>query len=516
MTQSSSSETLSAPRSHHRLAEAYLEALLAGDRHRAELLVTEAIASGSSLHDIYVDVFQASLYEVGQRWERSELSVAQEHFVTAATQHIMVSVSARMFQTPKSGRRLLATSIGGNFHSVGIRMLADVFEINGWATIYLGADTPSAAIVATLGGAFDVLAISAALDEHVPDVAELIDGIRASAEGQHLRILVGGRPFNADGELWRDVGADGHATTPEAALELADRLVATPRLITDRSARPIRRGPRSPRVVDKPTEDQVLLGEMSRLNNQLHDLTRSLAEKNAELERLNTQVNRLMGAAAHDLRNPLAVIAMSSEFLREDLGDALAPEHGESFDMIEESGAFMKSLLDDLLDMSRIRAGKLKLDVATIDLVGFVRKIVKLNGALAQRKQIALRFTTSETALELGVDAPKLQQLLNNLVGNAIQYSMAGSEIDVSLEATAGEVELVVRDRGKGIPEDELAKVFRPFETTSTRGTAGEKSTGLGLAIVQAIVDAHRGRVTVKSKLCEGTSFFVTLPRTPP
>jgi methanogenic corrinoid protein MtbC1 len=148
------------------LASAYLDALLVGDRETAEVGVRQALLDGSSLNDIYVNVFQEALYEVGRRWERAELSVAQEHFCTAATQQLMASLYEQTLQTPKVGHRLLATSIGGNFHSVGIRMLADVFELHGWETTYLGADTPSAAVIGPLtSGSYDVLAISAGLEQ---------------------------------------------------------------------------------------------------------------------------------------------------------------------------------------------------------------------------------------------------------------------------------------------------------------------------------------------------------------
>jgi signal transduction histidine kinase len=500
------------------LAGAYLDALLVGDRETAEVGVRQALLDGSSLNDIYVNVFQEALYEVGRRWERAELSVAQEHFCTAATQQLMASLYEQTLQTPKVGHRLLATSIGGNFHSVGIRMLADVFELHGWETTYLGADTPSAAVIESLtSGSYDVLAISAGLEEHVPAVGELIGALRSGIPSQRLRILVGGRPFNANPSLWRKVGADGHAATPQEAVKLASRLL-NPSLVVDETptnAAPVRSpalATSEPRSPDR-ENDRALLEGMSRMNSQLHDLTRALAEKNAELARLNAQVNRMMGIAAHDLRNPLTIIGCNTQFLREELGPTLADDQSQLLDMIESSGAFMKRLLDDLLDVSQVRACKLNLDLETVDVVALVRKAVKLNEPLGQRKQIALEVSAHATGIELSVDAAKLQQLVNNLVGNAIQYSMPGTAVNVIIDAAPEHVQITVRDRGKGIPEAELGKVFRPFETTSTRGTAGEKSTGLGLAIVQAIVDAHRGRVWVESKAGEGTCFFVTLPR---
>ncbi|HMG55628.1 MAG TPA: HAMP domain-containing sensor histidine kinase, partial [Kofleriaceae bacterium] len=152
----------------------------------------------------------------------------------------------------------------------------------------------------------------------------------------------------------------------------------------------------------------------------------------------------------------------------------LADDQSQLLDMIESSGAFMKRLLDDLLDVSQVHACKLNLDLETVDVVALVRKAVKLNEPLGQRKQIALEVSAHATAIELSVDAAKLQQLVNNLVGNAIQYSMPGTAVNVIIDAAPEHVQITVRDHDKGIPEAELGKVFRPFETTSTRGFRGD------------------------------------------
>ncbi|MEJ7600182.1 MAG: PQQ-binding-like beta-propeller repeat protein, partial [Kofleriaceae bacterium] len=470
----------------------YVERLLDGDLAGGERIVDDALASGWSLEAVYVDILQEALYEIGRRWEVSQLTVAQEHFCTAATQQVMASLHARLFATPKRGPRLLATSVGGNFHSIGIRMLADIFELAGWATTCLGADPTWDEVRDALASpdGHDVIAISAALVEHVADVAALIRNVRACPAGLGIHILVGGRPFNADLELWRAVGADGHATTPQAAVDLATDLVTNQPSLRQHTAIPLSS---RPSMSPRPPETK-LLDAMSRLNGQLHDATRALATKNAELARLNAQVNKMMGMAAHDLRNPLMVLGLHTQLLVEDLAGTLGADQSESLEAIQTATQFMRSLLDDLLDVSKIRAGKLQLEISSVELVGFVRGVVKTNAALAARKQIGVTFSTSVEAVTLPLDAPKIQQLVNNLVGNAVQYSMPGTDVTVELSTTGEVLCLVVRDRGAGIPEAELAKVFRAYETTSTQGTAGEKSTGLGLAIVQAIVEAHGGR----------------------
>ncbi|MEO8551754.1 MAG: HAMP domain-containing sensor histidine kinase, partial [Kofleriaceae bacterium] len=231
------------------------------------------------------------------------------------------------------------------------------------------------------------------------------------------------------------------------------------------------------------------------------------------LERVNAQLNRVMAVIAHDLRNPLSVITHYSQFLREDLAAALGPDQIEFLDLIDSSSEFMRHLLDDMLDVARVRAGKLTLDVKRTDVVELLRSVSALHQHLAQRKSIALQVTTTCGELITSIDRGKIQQVLNNLVGNAIQYSPRDTTIQLELAATDATFTVAVRDRGIGIAAANLAKVFQPFGTTGTRGTAGEKSTGLGLAISLAIVEAHGGTIGVESALGEGSVFTATLPR---
>jgi signal transduction histidine kinase len=110
------------------------------------------------------------------------------------------------------------------------------------------------------------------------------------------------------------------------------------------------------------------------------------------------------------------------------------------------------------------------------------------------------------------LDRAKMEQVLNNLISNAIKYSPSDTTVDVRLYREHGKAVLSVRDRGQGIPEDELDALFEPFATTSVQGTAGERSTGLGLVIAKRIVEGHGGEIEVESEVGEGSNFVVTLP----
>jgi signal transduction histidine kinase len=257
--------------------------------------------------------------------------------------------------------------------------------------------------------------------------------------------------------------------------------------------------------------DDSYYDEISRLNNELVAMQRELARKNAELERLNEQKDQFLGMAAHDLRNPLHAILSYSDFLLEDASDVLGEEQLEFLAIIQSSTEFMASLVNDLLDVAKIESGKLKLNQQPTDLSGLVEDNVALNRPLARNKEIDL-VPAVEALPRLWIDPGKIEQVLNNLISNAIKYSPSGTTIDVRLYQDNEQAILEVEDRGQGIPEDELDALFEPFVTTSVRGTAGEKSTGLGLVIVKRIVEGHEGEIEVESEVGEGSTFMVVLP----
>lgn len=209
------------------VAHQYFEALLRGDRHLASQLVLGTVEQGTPVKDIYLQVFQPAQYEIGRLWQTNQISVAKEHFCTAATQLIMSQLYPHIFSSAKNGRTLIASCVSGDLHEIGVRMVADFFEMEGWDTFYLGGNTPLASIIETLiERRADVLAISATLSHHVEAVRALIEAVRHHPEVGPVIILVGGFPFNRDPELYRKVGADGSANNAQTAIEMADHLLS--------------------------------------------------------------------------------------------------------------------------------------------------------------------------------------------------------------------------------------------------------------------------------------------------
>jgi len=209
------------------LARDYLDALLRGDRQSASRLILDAVARDVNVKDIYLHVFQRVQYEIGRLWQTNRISVAQEHFCTAATQLIMSQLYPYIFRTERVNRCMVATCVGGELHEIGVRMVADFFEMAGWDTYYLGANTPTESIIRTLDERrAHVLGISATITFHVSEVADLIAQVRASDAGRNVKILVGGYPFNISETLWKSVNADGFGHDAQHAIEVANKLVS--------------------------------------------------------------------------------------------------------------------------------------------------------------------------------------------------------------------------------------------------------------------------------------------------
>ncbi len=193
-------------------ANAFLGALLAGKKDRALGMARSIVEDGASIRTLYMSIFEPCLREVGRLWHTGAISVAQEHYTTAAIQYIMSTFYERLFAgTVSNGRTVLAACAQGELHEMGLRMVADLLQADGWDTVYLGANLPVEALVSEACRIKpDIVALSATITANLPWVRAAISALRASgAAGSH--ILVGGLPFLVSAELWKDVGADAMA-----------------------------------------------------------------------------------------------------------------------------------------------------------------------------------------------------------------------------------------------------------------------------------------------------------------
>lgn len=208
------------------LANQYINTLMRKDRNTAGKLIENAIENGIPVKDIYLSVFQPAQWEIGRLWQENKISVAMEHYFTASTQFIISRLYSHIFSTEKKGYNLVATSVTDELHELGVRMVSDFFEMEGWNTVYLGANTPHSSIVQMIREtSADVLAVSATISFNLEKVSDLIQFVRKQIPSEELKIIVGGRAFNSNQELWRKINADGYAPDAQAAIELATRLI---------------------------------------------------------------------------------------------------------------------------------------------------------------------------------------------------------------------------------------------------------------------------------------------------
>jgi MerR family transcriptional regulator, light-induced transcriptional regulator len=212
-----------------KLAQDYLAAVIQGERSKALALLAEAVDAGTPVRDIYLLVLQPVQREIGRLWQLNKISVAQEHYVTGVTQVAMAQLYGRVFTGKRYDRTLVAACVGGELHELGMRMIVDLSELDGWNTFYLGANTPNAAIIAAVRDSkADVLALSATMAINVNEIAEIIEMLRADEAVADTRVIVGGYPFNVAPELWQRVGADGYAPDAATAPTVAAQLAAGP------------------------------------------------------------------------------------------------------------------------------------------------------------------------------------------------------------------------------------------------------------------------------------------------
>ena len=204
---------------------AYVAALRAGDRRTAFRVIDEARTAGLPLATIYMDVFQPALREIGRLWQVNAISVAEEHLATAITQSAMARVYGPVYTwTQRSAHTLVAACVDSERHEVGLRMLCDLLECDGWDTTYLGATVPIDSLVAMVRERRpEVLALSAALPPHLPRLRATIEAVRAALGADAPLVLVGGRPFVEDPALAARLGADLTASDAASAVALLTR-----------------------------------------------------------------------------------------------------------------------------------------------------------------------------------------------------------------------------------------------------------------------------------------------------
>lgn len=217
---------ISMNRPHGELLQLFTAALLEGDRGKAEQIALDAMDEGLGFGDLHHHIISPAQAEVGAMWQRGEVHVAEEHLSSRIVEDVLAYVRARLPKAEQNGHSVLISSVSGNLHDIGARIVANHFDFEGWRTIFLGANTPREDLVRALADFTpDLVALSAGLAINMRATAATIEALRAA--DPNVPILVGGRPFSIIDGLWKDLGADGYVACAEQAVREAQRLIAS-------------------------------------------------------------------------------------------------------------------------------------------------------------------------------------------------------------------------------------------------------------------------------------------------
>jgi PAS domain S-box-containing protein len=314
-------------------------------------------------------------------------------------------------------------------------------------------------------------------------------------------------------DLERDLAASVHPEDrPAIAIEIA---------AARRERRPFRGEHRMNRTdrdvwVSSVSNDQY--GEDGELETRLGVLLNITQRKQAEqalmgaivqAEAANQAKSNFLAAMSHEIRTPLnGVLGMA----RAMAGDELSPTQRERLEVVRQSGELLLTLLNDVLDLSKVEAGKLELDVEPFDICAVVESAQAMFSAVAQGKGLVLEMVVDEAARGsyLG-DAVRLRQIIANLISNALKFTAVG-RVEVGIVRTRGGLSIRVSDTGIGIPADRVGKLFQKFEQADASTTRQYGGTGLGLAICRELSELMGGSIKVTSKEGRGSTFLVRLP----
>jgi signal transduction histidine kinase len=252
--------------------------------------------------------------------------------------------------------------------------------------------------------------------------------------------------------------------------------------------------------------DQAVIAiENARLFNEIQ-------EKSAQLEIANKHKSEFLANMSHELRTPLNAIIGFSEVMIDKMFGELNQKQLEYQKDIHESGKHLLSLINDILDLSKIEAGRMELELSTFDLPSAVSNAVTLIRERAQRHGIALGVAIDQQLGEIQADERKVKQILLNLLSNAVKFTPDGGRVDVSARLDSAQVEIAVKDTGVGISVEDQASLFEEFKQLGKDSNRKAEGTGLGLALTRRLVELHGGRILVDSAPGCGSTFRVSLP----
>lgn len=252
------------------------------------------------------------------------------------------------------------------------------------------------------------------------------------------------------------------------------------------------------------------------LEARVRERTAELEAANARLKQLDRLKSQFLAHVSHELRTPLTSIVGFADNMIEGLVGSLNTKQEQYLSRIKANGTRLARMITDLLDLSRVEAGKLVLSFDHVVLPALAGEVIEQLRPLATAKHLHIDLRSADPLLRVWADPDRLSQILTNLLDNAIKYTPDKGQVAVELSSLAQDrARIVVSDTGHGIPPEALPKLFDPFFRVQQQERSQTKGLGLGLAIVKDLVDLHGGNITVHSELDKGTQFTVTLPLHP-
>jgi signal transduction histidine kinase len=246
---------------------------------------------------------------------------------------------------------------------------------------------------------------------------------------------------------------------------------------------------------------------------KFNELAQEKIKKQAEeLDKLNRLQADFAAMMAHDLRSPLTSVISTAAMLGEGLLGAVTEEQKRWLGKIETNCLQLVEIVNDFLDLSKIEAGHVSLAKQLVDLRELVRSSLETYLPLANGKRIALRDRLDADLPMLEVDPKRMDQVLSNLIGNALKFTPEGGEVEVGAKRDNGRVRLWVKDSGLGIAPEEVKSLFQKYRQASAAEESAQKGTGLGLLISKLLVEAHGGQIRVESAPGRGSTFTVIIP----
>jgi signal transduction histidine kinase len=258
-------------------------------------------------------------------------------------------------------------------------------------------------------------------------------------------------------------------------------------------------------------------GLEQQVEERTRELTNALArldEKGRELEAASHHKSEFLANMSHELRTPLNAISGFSQVLRKRLYGEINDKQAEYLDEILASSRDLLTLIDDVLDLSKVEAGQIELDIAPFSLPATLERGLVVVGERATKGDVRVSFASEPGIDMVSGDERRVRQVVLNLLWNAVKFTPPGGSVDVGATRVNGEVRVSVADTGPGIAPDDQARIFEEFQQAAA-GREQREGTGLGLALSKRLVELHGGRIWVESEPGKGSTFLFTLPAPP-